>query len=96
MGESNNLPGWTCPATVSRAGVGEFPATTIPTVVNTRVRTAAGIAGRVLLGVLAAMVLAGVILVLLAYYTDLTFDIEAIVVTIVLAGVVVFFWTRWR
>ena len=61
-----------------------------------RIRTVAAIAGRVLLGVLAAVVLGGAVLLLLAYYGDVSFDIEAVVIAILLAGVVVFLWTRWR
>jgi hypothetical protein len=59
-------------------------------------RTVAAIAGRVLLGVLAAVLLGGAVLVLLAFYADLSFDVEAVIVAIVVAGVAVFLWTRWR
>ncbi len=61
-----------------------------------RIRTVAAIAGRVLLGVLAAVLLGGAVLVLLAYYGDVSFDVEAVVIAILAAGVVVFLWTRWR
>ena len=61
-----------------------------------RIRIVAAIAGRVLLGVLAAVVLGGAVLLLLAYYGDVSFDIEAVVIAILVAGVVVFLWTRWR
>ena len=61
-----------------------------------RIRTVAAIAGRVLLGLLAAVVLGGAVLVLLAYYGDVSFDIEAVVIAILVAGLVVFLWTRWR
>lgn len=61
-----------------------------------RMRTVAAIAGRVLLGVLAAVLLGGAVLVLLAFYADLSFDVEAVIVAIVVAGVAVFLWTRWR
>ena len=56
----------------------------------------AAIAGRVLLGLLVAVLLGGAVLVLLAYYGDFTFDIEAVLVAVLAAGVVVFLWTRWR
>lgn len=59
-------------------------------------RTVAGIAGRVVLGIIAAVVLAAAVLVLLAYYGDFHFDIEGIVVALLGAGVLVFLWTRWR
>jgi hypothetical protein len=59
-------------------------------------RTVASIAGRVLLGVVAAVLLGGAVLLLLAYYGDFSFDIEAVLIAIVVAGVGVFFWTRWR
>ena len=61
-----------------------------------RIRTVAAIAARVLLGVVGAVLLGGAVLVLLAYYADVSFDIEAVVVAIVIAGLVVFLWTRWR
>ena len=61
-----------------------------------RIRTVAAIAARVLLGVVVAVLLGGAVLVLLAYYADVSFDIEAVVVAIVIAGLVVFLWTRWR
>ena len=56
----------------------------------------AAIAGRVLLGILAAVLLGGAVLLLLAYYADVTFDIEAVVIAILIAGLLVFLWTRWR
>ena len=61
-----------------------------------RIRSVAALAGRVLLGILAAVLLGGAVLVLLAYYADVSFDIEAVVVAILIAGVLVFLWTRWR
>ena len=61
-----------------------------------QIRTVAAIAGRVLLGILVAVLLGGAVLVLLAYYADVSFDIEAVVIAILAAGVVVFLWTRWR
>ena len=63
---------------------------------SARIRSAAAIAGRVLLGLLVAVLLGGAVLVLLAYYGDFTFDIEAVLVAVLAAGVVVFLWTRWR
>ena len=56
----------------------------------------AAIAGRVLLGILVAVLLGAAVLLLLAYYGDVKFDIEAVVVVILIAGLVVFLWTRWR
>ena len=67
-----------------------------PPVVNARMRSGVGIAGRVLLGAVVAVLLAGAVLVILAYYGDLTFDIEQIVLAVAVAGVLVFLWTRWR
>ena len=61
-----------------------------------RIRTVAAIAGRVLLGILVAVLLGAAVLLLLAYYGDVKFDIEAVVVVILIAGLVVFLWTRWR
>jgi len=61
-----------------------------------QIRTVAAIAGRVLLGLLVAVLLGGAVLVLLAFYADVSFDIEAVVIAILAAGVVVFLWTRWR
>ena len=63
---------------------------------SARIRSVAAIAGRVLLGLLVAVLLGGAVLVLLAYYADLSFDIEAIFIAVLAAGVVVFLWTRWR
>ena len=63
---------------------------------SARIRSVAAIAGRVLLGFLVAVLLGVAALVLLAYYADLSFDIEAIVIAVLAAGVVVFLWTRWR
>ena len=56
----------------------------------------AAIAGRVLLGIVAAVLLGGAVLLLLAYYADVSFDIEAVVIAILIAGLLVFLWTRWR
>ena len=61
-----------------------------------RIRTVAAIAGRVLLGILVAVLLGGAVLLLLAYYADVSFDIEAVAIAVLIAGVVVFLWTRWR
>ena len=63
---------------------------------SARIRSVAAIAGRVLLGLLVAVLLGGAVLVLLAYYADLTFDIEAVLIAVLAAGAVVFLWTRWR
>jgi hypothetical protein len=63
---------------------------------SARIRSVAAVAGRVLLGVLVAVLLGGAVLVLLAFYADLSFDIEAVVIAVLAAGVVVFLWTRWR
>jgi uncharacterized membrane protein YeaQ/YmgE (transglycosylase-associated protein family) len=65
-------------------------------VVSPRVRSVAGIVGRILLGFVVAVLLAAAVLVLLAYYADLKFDVKEVVLAIVGAGVVVFLWTRWR
>ena len=61
-----------------------------------RIRTAAAVAGRVLLGIVVAALLGAVVLLVLAYYVDLSFGLEALLVAFVAAGVVVFLWTRWR
>jgi len=65
-------------------------------VASTRVRSVVGIAGRVLLGLLVAVVLAGAVLVILAFYADMSFGVEEVVLAIAGAGVIVFLWTRWR
>lgn len=59
-------------------------------------RSIATTAGRILLGVLAAVLLGGAVLVILAYYGDVSFDVEAVVIAVVAAGILVFLWTRWR
>lgn len=59
-------------------------------------RSVAAIAGRILLGVLAAVLLGGAVLVILAYYGGVSFDVEAVVIAVVAAGLLVFLWTRWR
>lgn len=64
--------------------------------VSPRVRSIAGIAGRILLGFVVAVVIAAAVLVLLAYYADLEFDVKEVVLAVVGAGVVVYLWTRWR
>ncbi|MFA5886124.1 MAG: hypothetical protein WDA60_19905 [Acidimicrobiia bacterium] len=64
--------------------------------VSPRVRSVAGIAGRILLGFVVAVLLAGAVLVLLAYYGDLKFDVQEVIIAIVVAGIVVYLWTRWR
>ena len=61
-----------------------------------RIRTVAAMTGRILLGVLVAVLLGGAVLVLLAFYADVSFDIEAVAIAILAAGIVVFLWTRWR
>ena len=61
-----------------------------------RIRSVAAIAGRVLLGIVAAVLLGGAVLLLLAYYADVKFDIEAVVIAFLVAGLLVFLWTRWR
>ncbi|MFM8304499.1 MAG: hypothetical protein ACKOA9_09410 [Actinomycetota bacterium] len=61
-----------------------------------RVRAVAGVAGRWLLGFVVAVLVAGAVLVLLAYYGDMAFDVEAVALAIAGAGVLVYLWTRWR
>jgi hypothetical protein len=65
-------------------------------VVSPRVRTIGGVAWRILLGFVVAVLIAGAVLVILAYYADLEFDVEAAALAILGAGVLVFLWTRWR
>jgi len=65
-------------------------------VASARVRSIAGIAGRILLGLIVAVVIGGAVLVLLAYYADMKFDVEEVFVAIAVAGIAVFLWTRWR
>jgi hypothetical protein len=65
-------------------------------VVSPRVKTIGGVAWRILLGFVVAVLIAGAVLVILAYYADLTFDVEAVALAILGAGVLVFLWTRWR
>ena len=64
--------------------------------VSPRVKTIGGVAWRILLGFVVAVLIAGAVLVILAYYADLTFDVEAVALAILGAGVLVFLWTRWR
>lgn len=64
--------------------------------VSPRVRSAAGIVGRVLLGLIVAVLVAGAVTAILAYYADMTFDVEGAVIAIVAAGILVYLWTRWR
>lgn len=52
--------------------------------------------GKVLLGLLVAVVLAGAFLSILAFYTDLTFGVGEAAIAIAVAGLLVFLWTRWR
>ena len=61
-----------------------------------RTRSVARIAGRVLLGLLAAVLLAGAVLVILAFYAEATFDVEAVTIAILGAALLVFLWARWR
>jgi hypothetical protein len=70
-------------------------ATLLP-VVSPRVKTIGGVAWRILLGFVVAVLIAGAVLVILAYYADLKFDVEAVALAILGAGVLVFLWTRWR
>ena len=63
---------------------------------STRARSIAAVAGRVLLGLVVAVLVAGAVLAILAYYADMAFDVEAVVIAIVAAGVLVYLWTRWR
>jgi|KBSMisStaDraftv2_1062788.scaffolds.fasta_scaffold3764217_2 hypothetical protein len=72
------------------------PAVRSPAVGSVRMRTVAAIAGRVLLGIVVAVLLGAVVLLLLAYYADVSFDLEAVVIGVLAAGIVVFLWTRWR
>jgi uncharacterized membrane protein YeaQ/YmgE (transglycosylase-associated protein family) len=67
-----------------------------PAVGSVRIRTVAAIVGRALLGVVVAVLLASAILLLLAYYADFSFNLQALVIAVLAAGVVVFLWTRWR
>lgn len=52
--------------------------------------------GRVLLAVLVTVLLAGAFLAILAFYADLTFGVGRVVMALVVSGVIVFLWTRWR
>jgi len=65
-------------------------------VARTRARSIAAVAGRVLLGLVVAILVAGAVLAILAYYADMAFDVEAVVIAVVAAGVLVYLWTRWR
>lgn len=88
LGFGNSLVGKrdSCPA----------PAATIRPVASVRVRTVAGVVGKILLGAVAAVVLGGAVLVILAYYADMKFDVREVVIAVVVAGLAVFLWTRWR
>lgn len=61
-----------------------------------RARAIAGIAGRLVVGLVVAVLLAGAALVILAYYGDVSFDVEGVAIAIVAAGILVYLWTRWR
>jgi hypothetical protein len=61
-----------------------------------RVRGILGIGGRILAGVAASAVLGGAVLVAIAYYAGVSFDVEAVGLAMLGAGVVVYLWTRWR
>jgi uncharacterized membrane protein YeaQ/YmgE (transglycosylase-associated protein family) len=65
-------------------------------VVSPRVKTIGGVAWRILLGFVVAVLIAGAVLVILAYYADLKFDVKEVILAIVGAGVLVFAWTRWH
>src|SRR5262245_16687959 len=97
-GEYNSLVASILPRTAAlvqfggRAGSGCPPLPSRP-VNGARIRTVAAIAGRVLLGILVAVLLGGAVLLLLAYYADVSFDIEAVAVAILIAGLLVFLWT---
>ena len=66
-----------------------------PPVVESRFRTIRGVVGRVVLALIMTLVLAGAALVILGY-TGLEFGILEVAVAVVIAGAVVFAWTRWR
>lgn len=69
---------------------------TLPYVAGTRSRSVVGVVARVLAGLVVAVLLAAAVLVILAYYGDLSFDVEAVVIAILAAAILVFLWTRWR
>lgn len=60
------------------------------------VRSVLAVIGKVLLGLLVAVVLAGAVLAILAFYTDMTFGVGEAAIAIAVAGLLVFLWTRWR
>ena len=64
--------------------------------VSPRVKTIGGVAWRILLGFVVAVLIAAAVLVLLAYYADLKFGVQEVILAIVGAGAVVFAWTRWH
>lgn len=66
-----------------------------PAVVDSRFHRIRGVVGRVLLAVVVTLALAAAALVILGY-TGLEFGLVEVAVAVVLAGGVVFAWTRWR
>lgn len=63
--------------------------------VDSRFHRIRGVVGRVLLAVVVTLALAAAALVILGY-TGLEFGLVEVAVAVVLAGGVVFAWTRWR
>jgi hypothetical protein len=60
------------------------------------IRSIAGVAARIFVGLLGTLLVGGGALLLLAYYGNLTFDVEGVAIALVAAGLLVFLWTRWR
>lgn len=67
-----------------------------PGVTRVGVRSIAGAALRLVLWFGLVVLLAGTLLVVLAYYTALEFDVEAVALALVVVGVLLFLWRRTR
>lgn len=63
--------------------------------VDSRFRRILGVVGRALLAVVATLALAAAALVILGY-TGLEFGLVEVGIAVLVAGVIVFAWTRWR
>jgi len=64
-------------------------------VADSRLRSFLGVVGRVLGAAVVAVVLAAAVLIVLGY-TGLEFGLLEVAIAVVVAGGVVFAWTRWR
>ena len=91
-----SFPAWTGPGGFGGQATGGWPQVPSRPVDSARIRTVAAIAGRVLLGLLVAVLLGGAVLVLLAYYADFHSTSKPSSWRYWRRGSSVFLWTRWR